>query len=160
MGQGIAAGGGCSGRAIARWRGARAGRGDGRVEIGPSADPEQAASWVAQLPVGDLRTTAADTIIGSWARQDPAAASAWIAKLPDGSGRERAVATFANSVAYDNPQLAWQWASTLTVESLRQGLLENAAQGWMRVDAPAARSAIAASGLPDYAKDRLLKPAQ
>ena len=57
------------------------------------ADPTSAAAWVAELPTGDMRSTAIPNLVRRWKIYDPLAASRWANALSDKASRNAAIAT-------------------------------------------------------------------
>jgi RNA polymerase sigma factor (sigma-70 family) len=75
--------------------------------------PVDAANYIASLPAGAARNSAAERVVSAWAENDPGAAASWASSMPEGDARR---------LAFQNITLQWgkndfnataEWLKTL-----------------------------------------------
>jgi RNA polymerase sigma factor (sigma-70 family) len=81
--------------------------------------PEEALSWAATLPAGDLQNGAMAAVTAGWATKDAQGAAEWLASLPAGTQRDRDAEALASAVARDFPREAWTWVTSISDDSIR-----------------------------------------
>lgn len=74
--------------------------------------PDQASLLAQQLPPGEARNDAFETIAYAWFVRDVDAASAWLARLGDPELRARLQAVGAKAIATTDPDLGAAWLAT------------------------------------------------
>jgi hypothetical protein len=116
----------------------------GRAKI--SQDAEGAAGWVASLPPGAERDAATTALV------EYLSGDVWT----DSDGR-RLFRYHMEPVTNTDGAAVFSWAAGMSGGEERAVYLEKAAQVWAMENAAAARAGIAASGLPDAEKQRLLQ---
>lgn len=109
-----------------------------------NGDGAGAAAWVARLPDGAARTSAAAAVANEWAGKDAVAASEWISNLPPGEMRSRAAVGLIEKIAGDDPERALVWATSIPAEELRNEQVGKVLRDWLPKDPYAAMTAVEA----------------
>ena len=76
-------------------------------------DPDQATSWLSNMPSGQSKSDAETTIAQIWAEKDPTAASRWVAALPVNEQSDVA-GTITRTWMENNWPEASRWINSLT----------------------------------------------
>ena len=126
------------------------------VEKWTQRDPAAAANWVASFGAGDVRDTAIGRVVGPWAEASPEAARAWVETLPPDHGREIAMHAYIEKAAATSPASVAGWALAITDPELRHSAITTLAQQWVTLDAAAASTWLATTGLNDEERRTLL----
>lgn len=101
-------------------------------------DPQAAASYVAQLPAGEIRQAALDHAAVGWANRDPTGAAEWAAQLTSAEERERALLAVGHERLRTEPTEAIRMASDLPPDPQRDHMICRAVAEWATLDSPAA----------------------
>ena len=126
-------------------------------QYGQSEKHAEGAAWVASLPEGPARDTAADQFTRGWADKDPTAASEWITSLPQGPMRDSAAKSLIDEIRADDPESALVWAGSLSDEQQQLRQSKEIYTQWITKDPLKALPALGA--LPPEQQTRIFSAA-
>ncbi|MCD6052789.1 MAG: hypothetical protein K0Q55_4211 [Verrucomicrobia bacterium] len=95
-----------------------------------SNDPAQAAPWIAQMPAGDTRQEAINSVVTEWAHRDLAKAAQWARELTTENDRHSALLMAAYEAIRNVPQDALALARELPANGARDELITHACSEW------------------------------
>ncbi len=113
-------------------------------------------AWAENLPDGDLKGSALDTVAGRFVNSDPEAASAWAAQFADASWGARVIEEVGDEWAERDPKASVAWLETLPQGAGRNEGTYSAFREWAQRDAMAASQHLV--DMPDSAaKDHAVR---
>ena len=93
-------------------------------------DPKSAASFLAQIPAGDVRNEASEALMRGWMNTDAAAALAWVQNIPEGAFRSTALDLAMSFWVEQDGKAALDWLAR-DPSSVREGwVLGNSLREW------------------------------
>ena len=120
-------------------------------------NPVAAVGWLETLPASSGQSAGLRSAFGDWEDSDPAAAGEYLTRMPLSPQRDSSISGFATGYAWQNPQLAIQWAQEIRDPALRESSLTQAGRAFYRRDPNGALAWMETSGLPDAARQEMLR---
>jgi len=121
--------------------------------------PEAAAGYAAKLPAGDLQDAGVMMVVNEWSFRDARGAASWVSTFPESKLRDKAVEPIIFWGQGQCPAAIADMLDTIGSADLTEKHGEMLASIWLSRDPAAARIWIEHSGLPEEAKQRLLRRA-
>jgi len=118
-------------------------------------DGERGMQWIATLPEGDDRTTAAGATYRSWIATDRAAAMRWMRGQQTGPWLDFAVSAFTQALSHDEPELALAWAAQITDEKVRFDASWRVGRVWLREDPVPAQTWLESADISEALKQKI-----
>jgi hypothetical protein len=128
----------------------------GAVQRITATQPQIAAKWALDFPPGNLRDTALETVVLSWAHQDAKAAQQWLTQNYLGDSADLARVAFVQAVAPTAPEAAATIFSSITGLEMRARGGALLYESWAHRDKMAARTWLRGADLSGVTKQRLL----
>jgi len=113
-------------------------------EVVSSVGIEEAAQWSQNLPDGDLKGAALDSVAHSFTNRDPEAAAQWVEQFAGQSFADRAIEEVGDEWAERDPASAVNWLETLSEGRGQNMGLHSAFGEWAQRDPVAAGERITA----------------
>jgi hypothetical protein len=120
--------------------------------------PEAAADWVKQFPVGHLREQALWNLVSVSSEQSFSLPKPLLLSWPEGPERDLAIRHYLDEVLQVQPGQGVDILSAINNDDLRQEETERLVQHWLMQDPPAARQWLAQTAVPAQSSQPISNP--
>ena len=120
-------------------------------------DPQSATRLLQQLPEGQVRNGALDSVVYALNRKDFATAQAYVNQVPAGSERDSGIATLIN-LSYHQPDRAMQLALGYYGDQIRSVQLPYLYSRWFKADPTAAQAWLSTAPLDAATRQKMTNP--